>query len=305
MFSVLITFSALSQSNKSLEEVPFEIIGNHQIIKLQVNNSDTLNFIFDTGVTKTIMSKRTAELLDLPIHRQTKTGGLNGKFKAGISKGNSLNIGEIKLNNLIIEIAPLQHFEKKIGTRVDGFIGYSLLKEYVVKIDNEKSLISIYNFKDYIPSISDLTIDMQKGKLCFVEAQVALNESKEISGQFLIDTGSGIPLILSSSFISENSIKSNIGSAFSKKITGYAKGDLNVQMGKIVYLRIKKFKVNHVKTALLENSTGILVTDLVAGIIGNPIMRKFNVTFDYKRKKTYWNQNKDSVAIDLKQTTFR
>ena len=120
---------------KAPTEIDFKLSGNWIFINLKLNQTDSLKFIIDSGVDETIINTRTAKLLK---YKFDKKGSFSGALKTDsvyYSENNTIFIGNLKLDSLILVQIPLENLEETFGVTIDGFIGEALFKKYIVNID--------------------------------------------------------------------------------------------------------------------------------------------------------------------------
>lgn len=101
--------------------LPFIMVNNLILIPVQINGSDTLQFIFDTGLENSIICElEPGEILELKHAREVLVREMgSGKLVEGIqSKGNSLWIGNIILQDqdYIIPSTYMLQLSSKMGT---------------------------------------------------------------------------------------------------------------------------------------------------------------------------------------------
>ena len=117
---------------KKKQRVSFRLINNLIVIPVDINGQ-TLSFILDTGVNKTIIfspSKNDSIGLLDPI-KISLTGLGGGKpVDAILSKNNKMKIkGLVGYNESIYVIfKDFFNLSRKMGTTIHGIIGYNLLK---------------------------------------------------------------------------------------------------------------------------------------------------------------------------------
>ena len=70
-------------ADKAETVIPFELISRHIFVRIKVNNSDPLWFIFDTGDKLAIIDLERAKPLGLDLQGQVNVGGAG----AGVLKG--------------------------------------------------------------------------------------------------------------------------------------------------------------------------------------------------------------------------
>ncbi|MEO0331780.1 MAG: retropepsin-like aspartic protease, partial [Bacteroidota bacterium] len=65
-FMVALWFTAQEATASVLSHIPFTLHDNHIFINIEVNGSQPLRFIFDTGAATTVISEKEADRLDIP-----------------------------------------------------------------------------------------------------------------------------------------------------------------------------------------------------------------------------------------------
>ena len=129
--------------------LPFMMINKLIILPLQINGSDTLQFIFDTGLENSIICELEAdEVLELKQAREVLVRGVgSGKPTDAIqSKGNSLRIGDITIGDqdYIVLSSNVLQLSRKMGTKIHGLLNMQAFQDYMIEIDFERWLITFY-----------------------------------------------------------------------------------------------------------------------------------------------------------------
>lgn len=135
---------------------PFKFINNLIIIPVIINDSDTLHFILDTGLSTTLMTELSmGDTLSLTYSRQVKLKGLGeGEPVDAIhSYGNNFYISGIRGDNqdLLILLQNVFNLSSTFGTRVHGLMGYNIFSNFIVEIDYKNRIISFHNPEYYKP----------------------------------------------------------------------------------------------------------------------------------------------------------
>jgi hypothetical protein len=107
-------------------------------------------------------------------------------------------------------------------------------------------------------------------------------------GNFLVDTGARSDLIVSAPTVVEYKMADNIG----KHYTVRAKIGTSQRKSKIRYGRLKSFqfvayKFENLPVALSSDNKGLLANPNIDGIIGNRLLQRFNVIFNYQKGVVY------------------
>ena len=291
-FLAVVISNYLFAQSGSLAKIPFSLEGNHIFIKVKVNGSEELDFMFDTGMTVAAINTDIVTNLNLSHYKKIKTGGASGKFDAKRSKNNEINLGGLKLTKIDLEEIPLLHLERTIGRDIDGLIGFSLLNKYVVKVNYDSLKLEIYPTNKFEYTGDGEVIDLTVGKLSFIKTQLKIGGNKEVSGEFILDTGAGLALALATPFSQINQIEKKMGRKFTMNVAAYGEDKVTANIGLMNQVQINQFQFKDVPTTIFKNPKGVFSRKFIGGVIGNELLKKFNITFDYKHKKSYWEPNK-------------
>ena len=136
---------------KLLTSFRFEqLTGGIVILHATLNQfPDTLNFILDTGSGGISLDTLTAAYYKLPLEASDRTvKGIGGEKKLSFYKAGTLHFKGLDVTSLDFHINDYQILTEVYGLRVDGIIGYSFLRRYIVALDfegyqqhNEKSVV--------------------------------------------------------------------------------------------------------------------------------------------------------------------
>lgn len=311
VFTILLCFISLfvssqnefhfNTANKKKVQISFKLINNLIVIPLEVNGQN-LSFILDTGVNKTILFYPSEkDSLNFSTSNSTQLRGL-GKDKdinAYISENNIVKIKDIINFNEVIYVTPNSSFDfsKSMGVTIHGIIGYSLFKNFVIKINYTSQRITFYksNSYQYKNCRNCVTKPMifSKNKP-YINTQISLDTigHKLTEVKLLIDTGGSDTM-----WLFENAKKRIItpkrffNDILGESITGHIYGNRS---------RINKLLLGHLEiknpTVSFLDSTSIFITNKFKtrnGSIGGKILRRFTIWFDYSNKIVTLKKNKD------------
>ncbi|WP_420318233.1 aspartyl protease family protein [Ekhidna sp.] len=285
-----ITISA----QKPITSTEMKLYGDHIFISLSVDGSDPLDFIFDTGDGLPVIDIDIAESLNLDLdHSSSKTSA------QGTVQGALIDHNTIELNGILLEkdiqlyATSLSHLERSIGKNIDGIIGYDLLHHYVVKLDYDKGLFELYDPGSYNHDGFGESFEFKLDNyIPHIEGEVTLNDGEVISGEFFINTGAGTTLDFNTRFAEKNDVISKTGKHFSYPVAGLSKKETMHYEGRVRNFGFGTFDFSKMPIGISTAKSGIQNNKKVAGILGNKLLRRFNITFDYSRGKIYFLKNK-------------
>ncbi|MEM8524771.1 MAG: aspartyl protease family protein [Bacteroidota bacterium] len=293
LIAFLATIGGYAQSTNPVAQIPFELSGEHVFLQLTINDSEQLDFIFDTGAGATVINSETATRLNFVSNKTSTATGASGETQSSIIKNKSIELGSIKLEKMDLVSVPLEHLEKTMGKDIDGIIGYGLLEKYVTEINYHYSKLILYESKSYDYQGNGEVVSLKiKNNLPMATFQVILKEGSYVDEKFMLDTGAGLAMGFTAPFARKSQIKNKIGKTYSSTPKGISTSTTQVEVGKIKKLKLANFEFENIPANIYDIKTGFFASKEVAGIIGNEILRKFNITFDYKGKKSYWVKNK-------------
>ncbi|MEL7146174.1 MAG: aspartyl protease family protein [Bacteroidota bacterium] len=294
IYCLLLFFLALTayaQKPTPVAKIPFHLEGNHVYIQLTIGTSDTLDFIFDTGAGSSVINTATAEALSLSGSRTALTQGASGTVESSIIQKQNINIGSLTLKKVNLLGAPLSHFERSVGKDIDGIIGYDLLKDFVIQVNYNTSQLIVYKSRGFQYQGDGEVINIDLGRVPTAVFPVLLTDGSYQKEEFIIDNGAGLTIAFTSPFAKKEQLMTTIENTYQSSSKGFSTNVANVNVGRISGLKIGNREFTNVPARIYDTKEGVFSMESIAGIIGNEIQKRYNIVFDYKRKKSYWEPN--------------
>ena len=290
-----VTLNGYAQHTNPIAKIPFTLEGNHIFIQLSINHSRQLDFVFDTGAGGTVINAETAVELNYASSKTTSVTGASGKTQTSIIKNKLVQFESIRLNKTDLLSVPLNHLERSMGKDIDGIIGYDILKKYVTKIDYDNSELTFYAPKSYQHQGEGQLVKIDIGDVPTAIFQIALKDGTYLNEEFLLDTGSGGAVSFTSPFSKKHQLSDTIEKTYSYNSKGLTTNVEKIEVGRIKKLKVLDFEFENVPASIHNTEVGFLASKKVAGLVGNEILKRFNITYDYKRKRSYWVKNNQFV----------
>lgn len=286
---------AFSSRNKPVHILDFELIGNNILIETNINSSSPLNLIFDTGVRNTIITELwDNDTISLNHTREINLHGLGEgePLTTYLSTDNRLNIKGVLIDSATVYALKENIFQlsKHLGHKVNGMVGYDLLKDYIVRIDYSRKRIYLYEHENYTVNKRfrevPLLIENEKP---YIIANVVLNGiSHEV--KLLLDTGAELPMwLIEMNFkdyhVPEKSIYTFIGQGLNGEIFG--------SVSRIDAVSIAGYSFKKPIVAFPDSSaiSMILQTKERDGTMGSELLRRFHMVINYKDTTLYIRRN--------------
>ena len=302
-------------SNSKKTVIPFKLINNLVFIPVNINGVD-LTFLLDSGVSETILFSLEDKKVDFNAVEKIKFSGL----------GESLDIEGLKSENNIINIGKnykdYQHtvfiildesinFSSHVGIPVNGIIGYHFFKNHQIEINYISKKITIYNdektFKNRQKKFKEFPITVE-GNKPYILADVEIADQQKIS-KMLVDLGNSdavwlFPKLIENFDYNLPNIDDYLGRGFNGDIFGKRSRIRSLSLGSYTFQQPlaampDEYSIQHLK--LVPNRKGS---------IGNEILKRFTVIFDYPHQKLLLKKNKNynnpflfnSSGLDIQQT---
>ena len=108
--------------------------------------------------------------------------------------------------------------------------------------------------------------------------------------RFLHDIGAGVCLMLSQDFIDDSTLLQKKRKLFPKDGEGIG-GKVTMSLTVIKELKLGPYRFRNVPTYIFEDTYNVTSYPYLAGLIGNDILRRFNVIFNYAKRDIYMIPN--------------
>ena len=289
---ILLNFTAFGQEefivpSRFLTHFDFvQFTGGVIVIQGKLDNfPDTLNFILDSGSGGISLDSSTAEyfhLKGIPSNRTIR--GIAGIKNVSFLNDRTLHLPGLTIDSLNFHINNYEILTQVYGERIDGIIGYSVLSRYIIKVNYDSSFIEFWSRGSYKypkggyllkPIINTLPIQ-----------NLRVKDGTTRSARFLYDMGAGLNLMLSTDFIKDSALLSKKRKLFAKEAEGLG-GKIEMSMTVIKEIKLGPFKFKNVPVYIFDDVYNVTSYPYLGGLIGNDLLRRFNVILNYEKRDIY------------------
>ncbi len=247
--------------------------------------SDSLNFILDSGSGGISLDSTTCAFFKLKATPSNKTiRGIGGVKNVSFLYNHRLHLPGLLIDSLDFHINNYNALDAVYGERIDGIIGYTVLSRYIVKIDYDSLKIEFWSRGNIKyprggfmlkPTINTLPVHGAK-----------IRDGHSINARFLLDMGAGLNMMLSSEFLKDSSLLSKKRKFFAKEAEGLG-GKVAMNMTVIKELKLGPYKFKNIPIYVFDDVYNITSYPFLAGLIGNDILRRFNIILNYEKRDFY------------------
>jgi hypothetical protein len=290
---ILLSVSARAQEEfvppaaKLITSFPFHLLtGGIITIKVQLEKyPDTLNFILDTGSGGISLDSATVAELKVQTELSDRTiRGIAGIRRVRFAYNRSMRLPGLTVDSLNFHVNDYEILSSAYGEKVDGIIGYSFLSRYIVMVNYDSSRIFVYSKGRMKYPRGGFLI---KPSLINIPVfSVNIKDEKELTPRFYFDTGAGMCLLLSSDFVSDSIFISPKRKFYTTQAEGLG-GKAPMRQGVIKQIKIGPYKFKKVPTYIFDDEYNVTSYPYLGGLIGNDLLRRFNLILNYDRRDLY------------------
>jgi hypothetical protein len=289
---------ALMDGHKKVE-IPVEINNNLIVVPIILNSSLPLKFILDTGVRTAILTQKSfSDILNLPYTRRFSISGVGVEktIEAYVTNNVSFTLPGVhgKGHALLVLEEDYLELRNYLGTDVHGILGYELFSRFIVQIDYQRRVVTLFlpsafkkkkNF-DTLP----ITIEDTKP---YVVIPITLENGETINAKLLMDSGASHSLLLDP--LSDDRIEVPPG-AVSSPIGRGLGGEILGKAGRIHSMQFGKYKIPRVITNFPDPnsySDTSAVKVFRNGTMGGELLSRFTVIYNFPKQELYFKKNSD------------
>lgn len=295
-FVLLVTFIGPGRGSAAnsvyITQFPFKkYLGGIIIIQAQLQPyKDTLNFVLDTGSGGISLDSITCNRLQV-LNRLTDTflTGVGGRKQLRFSFNNTLSFPGLKVDSLNFHINDYSLLSDLYNVKIDGVIGYSLLKRFVVLVDYENAVVKLYSKGNYNYPENGYLI---KDTIRYIpETNALVEDERVILGRFYFDSGADMELLLSKDLIDDVSFFNAQKKKLPVNVEG-AIGQQNMKVAVMKRFKLGPYKFKKVPVYFFDDNGLIFKTPKPIGLIGNGIIKKFNLILNYGQGEIFLQPNR-------------
>lgn len=287
------------KNKKHKTSIPFELYNNIIVVKMEINKSKTLRFIFDSGCrSNIILHPKWIDSLQIFSEEKVYFSGLGLKD----------TIETIKAENCRLQLSALEDdqayiyflnkdtldLENYLGTSIDGIFGAEIFNKYYVHVNLKKRVIELAesppstkikaNFKK-VP----LKIKMSKG---YYTCIIMSPNGELYESELLLDTGANLPILI------KNVSPEELGILSYKEIEigeGLA-GSLVSKVSRTKTLFFDTLRFEQPVTCFSETPLYLKESNdaVLNGNIGNDILNRLDIYYAYPDQCLYYKTQKNT-----------
>jgi hypothetical protein len=283
---------ALSGTRPAKEQriatIPFELTDKgHVLVRLKVNNSEPLWFGLDSGNEQTLINRRQAAALNLKLQAEGQAlGAGEGVVDFALAKNVSFDLSGVKFVLGEISVLPME-LSSASGPAIVGLLGYDFISRFVVEIDYEARLMTLYRPRGYLYRGRGEIVPVRMiDNNPHIRVRVVLPGLAPITGMFVVDSGGGgADIEFYSPFVRKRKLLDSTQQTTEAAVEGIG-GRSGIRIGQATSLQIGRLVIQNPVAFFSTASQGGNAADIGAGVIGATLLSRFKkVIYDQPRRR--------------------
>ena len=268
--------------------IPFEFQNNQIYLRVGINQAKPAWFVLDSGASSCVVDKEVARKLKLRTSGSAQgTGAGKGTYEVKFAEGVVYRLPGLELPVARSYVIDLSGQTTLLGRPIAGILGSEFFEKHTVGIDFETSILTL---DDPHPAGEAIPFKLVK-RTPYLPIQLKTGQDP-VEVEVLVDSGSG------------DAVDAEPMGAAAKRVEivgGVGLGqEFRTTVGRAEWVRLGSFQLD----APLGSPGG-------KPLIGNEILRRFDVTFDYAGLRLFLKPNvffgqpfaMDASGLDLRWTS--
>lgn len=252
-------------------------------LKGRINNSDTLDFLFDTGADAVVItSSLIGDKVSVKLDGDVENEGSDGISNIETSSSNKLEIDYLNWEDVFLLAIDYEN------PSFDGVLGWVAFEDKVLELDYENKRFIIHNSMETVPTGYSKIETKMIDNVPFLKGNIVAN-SLEAEGWFEYDSGYNGSFSLSQKFAFENKLKDDLEIVGTSSSSGSTGAELKANNYILPKLCLGEFELINIPLSIDEvDPEGIENND----ILGNNLLKRFNAIIDLQNFEVYLKPNR-------------
>ena len=276
-------------SRGSALNIPVELVANGLVFVKATVNGHAGSFILDNGSQGFTIDRNYASKIGLQTSGSVaaRGGGANA-IDAGVIRDAEIGLLGLELTHRNLVVIDLKTLEPSVGHEVDGIIGSRLFDDFVVLVDYEHRMVSVFLPKEYKPSAEATVfpVYIDEHGFQFIDATVTLPGIEPVAGRFLIDGGANTYADIYKPFSDAHQLPPPAMNLLEEPGTSTG-GTTQSKDGRADQIKVGPFSIKSPPITFAQDTEGLMTSQDYAGLIGAEFLERFTVVFDSPAKQVW------------------
>lgn len=280
---------------QSFVQFPFELLANSIFLPVDVNGKGPYLFALDTGSFNSIIASEFVQDLGIQTRGKGQAMGAGSDSSPMAMIDNvtfSLPQGAVMSTKLAASVS-MAGLWPLIGRAFYGDLGHDVLQHFVVQIDYENKVISLFDpgTYRYAGHGTSYSVNLWGHYDPQIIGEIVVPGQAPIRVMLTIDTGAG-GTVLSTPLVNAHHIIESVGKTLRMPDHGIGNGESQPLVARLKALRVGSYLVEAPLVALSQDTVGSFTSQTISVNIGGNILRRFTVILDYPNGRVILEPNR-------------
>jgi hypothetical protein len=265
------------------DTIPISIRHGKLHLEGKLNDSQVLDFIFDTGAEIcALYPSAIPKQATLRFDGTTSNSGTGGTTLRQTSSDNRLEIAGLRWDH-----EPVMYVEKQ-ADRADGIVGYPVFEGKVVEINFDRMLMIVHDTLPAHAAKFAKTAMPFSGSLPAVESAL-VNGEQRASGLFVLDTAGSGTMVVNKAFAAAHGLHGTMKHLRTSTSRGVGSAGIRNHLLLLPELTIAGFTLTNVPIHVELPADGNEAPP--GGVLCMEVLHRFNLILDFQRNEAYFKPN--------------
>jgi len=260
------------------------------LVKARLDNfPDSLSFVLDTGSGGISLDSTTCVRLGLtPVASDKTIVGIAAIRQVKFLYNETLHIPGLTVDSLNFHVNDYDILSSVYGEKIDGIIGYSFFSRYIVKINYDSMRVQVYSNGSFRYPKGGYMIRPLIPNLPIINAEAV--DARKVNARFYFDTGAGLCALFSTDFVTDSGLLDSRRKYYMTQAQGLG-GKASMRLTTIKELKLGPYRFHRVPVYVFDDIYNVTSYPNLGGLVGNDILRRFNVILNYDHRTIYLTPN--------------
>lgn len=271
--------------------IPFEFENNQVFVKVGINDAAPAWFLLDSGAGGSVIDTTTAQTFNIKTEGETRgTGAGKGTYKVTFARDITYRLPGAAFTVPSSYVIDFSAQREIVERDVAGLLGYDFFTRYVVDVDYDAEVMTLYDPATFDPRGRGTIVPFRfVKKVPWIKLRVKLPNRKAVETEALVDSGS------------QDGVNADVLAQSPRhiEVTG------GVGLGEEFRVVVGRAESVQIGPYTMRGPVGGAGRE---PLIGNEVLRRFHVIFDYPHQRLILAPNRhlhDAFDFDAGGITVR
>ncbi len=305
-YSLLLTLFLFCHGLEGQEVLSFDY-ESHIVLKARLNGQQAVRLVLDSGADGLYLDSTYFAQTGIKIEQSQQAtlpgAGSTPQQITVVMDPLTVNFGSESYSP---PYTPLIQLRPILGKDVDGIIGLSFLREYLARLDYSTKELTLYPSESFsIPDdYQSIPLEIRNNRL-HLQVQIGLTDGYTFKESFQLDLGNGGTLDISSPTAAKHQLMTRVGEKMRyTNAFGGVGGEIKGYQFRASHITLGDFKINGPVIDYSEDERGALAKAEIGGLLGNKVLERFTLIFDFKDSLLYLKPNGNKEPFESNMSGF-